>query len=182
MASASIFRLIWFSLLHNVGNRVRSRTARFGFVFCNTDGYGIWKNWESLGVVRLGYVRLCLVSTQYVLSVATPCVLEFVIHFPYVVDACALPRILPSQSMTDMMYCTPEKKPTPTSVSTFRVVSISFFHIVVKRVRNSTRHSVVFSVSQTVLSIFDVYCACGSARTYTRLNYMSIPIYYLIPG
>jgi hypothetical protein len=33
-------------------------------------------------------------------------------------------------------------------------------------------NSVVFSVTQTVLSTFDVYCAYGSAHTFSHLNYM----------
>jgi hypothetical protein len=43
---------------------------------------------------------------------------------------------MPSLSSTDMMYCTPEKKPTPASA--FRMIWISLLHIVVKRVRNRT--------------------------------------------
>jgi hypothetical protein len=39
-ASASIFRLIWISLLHNVVKRFRNRTARFRCVFGSTGGYG----------------------------------------------------------------------------------------------------------------------------------------------
>jgi len=42
--------------------------------------------------------------------------LEFIHHIIYVVDACALPSIMPSLSLTDMMYRTPEKKTTPASV------------------------------------------------------------------
>jgi hypothetical protein len=37
--SASIFRLIWTSLFHNVVKRVRNRTARFRCVFGSRDGY-----------------------------------------------------------------------------------------------------------------------------------------------
>jgi hypothetical protein len=51
---ASNFRLIWIPLLHNVVKRVRNRTARFRSVFCSADGYGVSKNWVSLGYVRLG--------------------------------------------------------------------------------------------------------------------------------
>jgi hypothetical protein len=40
-ASASIFRLMWISLLHNVVKRVRNRTERFSCLFGSTDGYGI---------------------------------------------------------------------------------------------------------------------------------------------
>jgi hypothetical protein len=36
-ASASIFRLIWLSLLHNVVKRVRNKTARFRCVFVSTE-------------------------------------------------------------------------------------------------------------------------------------------------
>jgi hypothetical protein len=58
------------------------------------------------------------------------------ISYGHVLDACALPRIMPSLSFTDMMYCTPEKKPT--LASTFRLIWISLLHNVVKRVRSST--------------------------------------------
>jgi len=44
---ASIFRLIWISLLHNVVKCIRNRIARFHCVFGSTDGYGVWKNWVS---------------------------------------------------------------------------------------------------------------------------------------
>jgi hypothetical protein len=48
-ASASIFRFIWISLLHNVLKRVRNRTARLRCVFGSIDGYGVGKNWVKLG-------------------------------------------------------------------------------------------------------------------------------------
>jgi hypothetical protein len=35
--SASIFSLIWISLLHNIVNRLRSSSARFRCAFCNID-------------------------------------------------------------------------------------------------------------------------------------------------
>jgi len=76
------------------------------------------------------------------LSVAIASVLDFILHIPYVLDACALPSILPSLSLTDMMYCTPEKKPTLVSVqvvaSIFTLICISLPHNVVNRVRNRT--------------------------------------------
>jgi len=31
----------------------------------------------------------------------------FYLNIPYVLDACSLPRTLPSQSLMDMKYCTP---------------------------------------------------------------------------
>jgi hypothetical protein len=40
---------MWISLLHNVVKRVRNRTARFRCVFGSKDGYGVSKNWVSLG-------------------------------------------------------------------------------------------------------------------------------------
>jgi hypothetical protein len=46
---ASIFRLIRISLLHKVVKRVRDRTASFRRVFGSIDGYGVRKNWVSLG-------------------------------------------------------------------------------------------------------------------------------------
>jgi hypothetical protein len=39
--SASIFRLIWFPLHHNVVKRFRNRTARFRCFFRSADGYGV---------------------------------------------------------------------------------------------------------------------------------------------
>jgi hypothetical protein len=65
-------------------------------------------------------------------------VLDFILHVPHVLDACALASILPLLSLTHMMYCTPEKKPTPASASTCGLKWISFLPIVVKRFRNST--------------------------------------------
>jgi hypothetical protein len=50
------------------------------------------------------------------LLVANAWVLDFIVHIPYGVEACALPSILPSPSLTDMTYCTLKKKPTPASV------------------------------------------------------------------
>jgi hypothetical protein len=44
------------------------------------------------------------------------------------------------------------------------------------------RDAVVFLVTQTVLSTFDVYCAYGSAHTFVHLNYLNLPVYYLIRG
>jgi hypothetical protein len=53
-ASASIFRLIWISLLPNVVERDRNRTARFHCVFSSTGGYGFSKNSVRLGSVTKG--------------------------------------------------------------------------------------------------------------------------------
>jgi hypothetical protein len=52
--------------------------------------------------------------------------------------------------------------------------STTFSSVFVTELRDSD----VFSVSKTVFSTFDVYCAYGSAHTYSHLN---IPVYYLIP-
>jgi len=41
--------------------------------------------------------------------------LDFIPHFPHI-DACTLPSIIPPFSLTDMIYCTPEKNPMPASV------------------------------------------------------------------
>jgi len=46
---ASIFRLIWIWLLHSVVKRVRNRTSRFRCDLDSADGYGVLKNWVSLG-------------------------------------------------------------------------------------------------------------------------------------
>jgi hypothetical protein len=43
-------------------------------------------------------------------------VFDFIFHSAYTVDACALTSILPSLSLIDMMYCTPDTKATPASV------------------------------------------------------------------
>jgi hypothetical protein len=70
------------------------------------------------------------------------------------------------------MYCTPEKKPTPASASTFILIWISLLHNVVKRVRNRTsRFRCVFSTTDGPLKV-DVYWAYGSAHTFSHLNYM----------
>jgi hypothetical protein len=47
--SASIFKLIWISLLHNVVKRVRNRSATLRCVFDHTDVSGVRQNWVSLG-------------------------------------------------------------------------------------------------------------------------------------
>jgi len=43
-------------------------------------------------------------------------VLDFIFHTAYTVDARALTSIVPSLSLTDMIYCTADTKATPTSV------------------------------------------------------------------
>jgi hypothetical protein len=43
-------------------------------------------------------------------------VFDFILHTSYAVDACALTRILPSLSWTDMTHCTADTKATPASV------------------------------------------------------------------
>jgi hypothetical protein len=55
--------------------------------------------------------------------------------------------------------------------------SIPFWNVI----ETALRDSVVFSVAQTVLSTFDVYCAYGSAHTYSHLNYMNLHVYDLSP-
>jgi hypothetical protein len=52
---ASILRLIWIPLLHNVVKRGRNRTARFHCVFGSTDASGVRKNCVNLGWVMLGW-------------------------------------------------------------------------------------------------------------------------------
>jgi hypothetical protein len=42
--------------------------------------------------------------------------LDLIFHIPYVIEACKIPSIMPSLSLTDMMYCTAQKKPTPASI------------------------------------------------------------------
>jgi hypothetical protein len=53
--------------------------------------------------------------------------------------------------------------------------SISFWNIFLTELRDS----VVFSVAKTVFSTFDVYCAYGSAHTFSDRN---LPVYYPIRG
>jgi hypothetical protein len=78
----------------------------------------------------------------------------FVVFIPYVVDACALPSILPSLSVTNMMFCTPEMKLTSASASNIRLIWISLPHVVVKRVRNSTaRFHCVFGRTDGPLNV-----------------------------
>jgi hypothetical protein len=62
--SASIFRLIWFSLHHKVVKRVRYRTERFHCLFGSTDGYVVSNNWVSLAA--LGYVGLAWVGLGWI--------------------------------------------------------------------------------------------------------------------
>jgi hypothetical protein len=64
----------------------------------------------------------------------------FTLHTPF--DACAVTSMLPLLSLIDITYCTPDTKATPASVkasaSIFRLMWISLFHNVVKRVRKRT--------------------------------------------
>jgi hypothetical protein len=53
--------------------------------------------------------------------------------------------------------------------------STTFYSVFVKEMRDS----VVFSVAKTVFSTFDVYCAYGSAHTFSHLNLL---VYYPIRG
>jgi hypothetical protein len=41
---------------------------------------------------------------------------DYILHTAYTADACALTSVLPSVSLTDMMYFTADTKPTPASV------------------------------------------------------------------
>jgi hypothetical protein len=43
-------------------------------------------------------------------------IFDFILHTTYTVDACALTSILPSSSLIDMIYCTPDTIATPASV------------------------------------------------------------------
>jgi hypothetical protein len=53
--------------------------------------------------------------------------------------------------------------------------STTFYSVFVTELRDSF----VFSVAKTVFSMFDVYCAYGSAHTFYHLN---LPVYYPIRG
>jgi hypothetical protein len=48
-------------------------------------------------------------------------VFNVILHTAYTVDAYALPSILPSLSLIDMIYCTADTKATPASVQGFGV-------------------------------------------------------------
>jgi hypothetical protein len=82
-----------------------------------------------------------------------------------------------------MIYYTPDTKATPASVQGVGVdfyIDMDFaspqrFETFVTELRDS----VVFSVAKTVFSTFDVYCAHGSAHTFSHLN---LPVYYPIRG
>jgi hypothetical protein len=78
-------------------------------------------------------------------------VFDFILHTAYTVDACALTSIMPSLSLIDTIYCTPDTKATPASASIFRLICISLLHNIVKRVLIELRDSVVFSVVQKVM-------------------------------
>jgi hypothetical protein len=91
------------------------------------------------------------------LSVAIAWVLDFILHIPYVVGACALPSIL--LSLSDIWYIVNRRRKRRrrrfrASASTFRLIWISLLHIVVKRVRNSTlRFRCVFGSTEGPLNV-----------------------------
>jgi len=63
--------------------------------------------------VSLGYVTLGWVGS----TVGKICfVFYFILHNTYTLNASALPSILPSLSLIDMVYCTPHTRATPASV------------------------------------------------------------------
>jgi hypothetical protein len=74
-----------------------------------------------------------------------------ILHISYVIDACAIPSVMPSLSLTVMMYYAPEKNPTPSSASTFRLIWILFLYSVVKVFVMELRDYVVFSVVQMIM-------------------------------
>jgi hypothetical protein len=116
------------------------------------------------------------------MSVATASVLGFILHIPYVVDACALPSILSSLYLTDTMYCTREVKPTPASASTFRLICSSLLRIVLKHDGNRTaRFRCAFCSTDVPLNVRRI-CAYDSAHTFSHLNYMNLLAYYFIRG
>jgi len=98
--------------------------------------------------------------------------LDFILHIPYVVDACALSSILPSLFLTDMIYCTPDKETTSASVQglyvDFRLIWVLLLHIVLKHVQNSTaRFRCAFCSTDGP--------AYGSAPTASHLNCKKFP-------
>jgi len=120
------------------------------------------------------------------LSVAVASALDFILHIPYVVNSCALISILPSLSLTDMIYCTPEKKPTLTSV---QGVGIDFctdmeFASAYRCETCSKQYCAIPFVFCSIVGPPNIrrYCAYSSAHTFFHLNYMDLPVYCLIPG
>jgi hypothetical protein len=64
-------------------------------------------------------VGLCSVF----LKVQSVRIFRRILHTPYTVGACALTSILPSLSLTDMVYCRADTKATPASVQSVGVDS-----------------------------------------------------------
>jgi hypothetical protein len=121
-------------------------------LYAKVSGLAAWSEnckWYSslpLGAV-ISLFCVSLVSFAAITRCGAPQLVFVVIA--YIVDACALTSIQPSLSLIDMIHCTADKKAT--SASIFRLIWISLLHDVIKRVRNRTAHSVVFSVVQTVM-------------------------------
>jgi hypothetical protein len=118
---------------------------------------------------------LCYVSIQWVLSVGITWALDFIHHIPYVVDACALH--CPWQ-IWFIVY--PRRKQRPRrireSVSSFDWYGFRFSISLWNVFKVALRDSVMFSVAQRVSSQRSPH----TAHTSSHLNYMNLPVYYLI--
>jgi hypothetical protein len=68
-----------------------------------------------VGLGQFGFREVTLSSLE-ILSVPYVSVSDFILHIVYVIDACALASILPSLSLIDMIYYSPETQWTPASV------------------------------------------------------------------
>jgi hypothetical protein len=82
--------------------------------------------------------------------------LDFILHIAYVIDACVLPKILPSLSVIDDVLYTGEETDAGIGLGRRRRlldIWISLLHIV-KRVRNSTaRFLCVFDSTEDSLNV-----------------------------
>jgi hypothetical protein len=120
----------------------------------NLPVYYLIRGWvlQGLGEFRLGYVTLRYVGS----TVSKICfVFDFILHTAYTVEACALTSILPSLSLIDMVYCTPDTSDASVGSGRRRRFfdwygfrfSTTLWDVFVLELRDS----IVFSVVQTVM-------------------------------
>jgi hypothetical protein len=69
-----------------------------------------------LSEVRLVYGKIGCVKIWWKYSCNISFVFVFILDAAHTVDACALTRILPSLTLIDTIYFTPDTKATPASV------------------------------------------------------------------
>jgi hypothetical protein len=158
-------RLIWISLLHDVLKRAGNRTARFRCIFGGEDGYEVTKNWISSGWVRLEVQCVRIVSFW---------ILFFTMHTPKT-HAHLPPYFLHCPwEIWYTVHLTQKRRwrRFRVSASIFGIIWIPLLRNVWNVFVKGLLDSVLFSVVQTAFSTFDLYCAYGSAHTFSRLNYM----------